>query len=346
MASILMHAVQMSAPHQLAIVRVPEVAAGNDVVVRPMFVGICGTDLDLLDGTMPYLARGEARYPLIPGHEWSGVVVEPGGSEFERGQLVVADPVIGCGSCDACATGPATRCEARYEIGVRNGRQGALAERIAVPLTNLHAVPHGVAAADAALAEPAVTAVAAAELLQQQAADENVLVVGAGTIGLLAASALISTGSSVTVLQRSALRRELVESIGASSWVQEEKLQNANARTFTGAIEASGSTEGLRTAVSHLRAGSSIALAGIYPPQDVVDWTDVVLRELRIVGVLNGPGRYPKALQMIADGVLPAGRLVDSVLPVAGVQQAFSRARERGRIRPKVLIDTSRWKAA
>src|SRR5689334_4879431 len=101
-------------------------------MVAPSYVGLCGTDLDLLDGSMPYFSQGWAALPLQAGHEVAGVVVASYGGEVPVGTRVVIDPVIGCGACPQCAGSRPTHCVDRLEMGVRGGMDGGAAERIAV----------------------------------------------------------------------------------------------------------------------------------------------------------------------------------------------------------------------
>lgn len=336
-----MRAVLLDGPGSIRVGVIPKPPlTGEEALVRPAYVGICGTDLEMLDGSMPYFGLGLASYPVVLGHELSGVIEDPGASGLAAGTPVVADPVIGCGRCPACRSGPATMCQQRAEVGLRDGRQGGLAELVAVPGANLHVVPSGVSLRDAVLTEPAVTSIASVDRLGAAGAS-RVLVVGNGTIGLIAAQMLCATGSSVAVLERSTSRRALIESIGATPLSPDELAADVDG--FTGAIEASGTLDGIASAITALRPGGILALAGVYTAASSVDWTDLVLREITVSGILNGPGRYDRALDLMRRHVIDPAPLIDDAIPIADAARAFRRAAERGRTRPKVLVSLEAW---
>ncbi len=107
-------------------------------------MGLCATDLELLDGSMVYLRHGRAHLPLVPGHEWVARVEDPGAPEpgFAVGDIVVGECSIGCGDCPVCASGGYHQCPRRQETGVMN-RDGALAQQLRFPARSAHAVPQG-----------------------------------------------------------------------------------------------------------------------------------------------------------------------------------------------------------
>lgn len=336
-----MRAVLVDGPGSIRVDDIPRPQLrGDEALVRPVFVGICGTDLEMLDGSMPYFGLGLAAYPVVLGHELSGVIEDPGASGLDAGTPVVVDPVIGCGRCAACRSGPATLCQQRAEVGLRHRRQGGMAEFVAIPRANLHAVPAGVSLRDAVLTEPAVTSIASVDRLGAAGAT-RVLVVGNGTIGLIAAQMLCAAGSSVAVLEHSTSRASLITAIGATPLTSEGLAADVDG--FTGAIEASGTIEGIASAISALRPGGVAALAGVYTAASSIDWTDLVLREITVSGILNGPGRYDRALDLMRCGGIRPAELVDGAMPVADAAHAFHRARERGRPRPKVLVSMEAW---
>jgi threonine dehydrogenase-like Zn-dependent dehydrogenase len=134
----------------------PAEAAPGQVVVDVERVGLCGTDVEFFTGHMSYLHSGEATYPIRIGHEWSAVVsaVGPGVDAGWLGRRVTGDTMLGCGHCARCRSGRHHVCAERYEIGVRRGFPGALAEQLAVPVTALHPLPDTVDATLGALVEP------------------------------------------------------------------------------------------------------------------------------------------------------------------------------------------------
>ena len=147
--------------HALLVHDLPPAGPG-DLLLAPLAVGLCATDLELLDGSMVYLRDGRAHLPLVPGHEWVARVVDPGapGSGFAEGDIVVGECSIGCGDCPVCASGAYHQCPRRQETGVMN-RDGALAQQLRFPARSAHAVPPVVAVEDAVFAEPTAVALRA-----------------------------------------------------------------------------------------------------------------------------------------------------------------------------------------
>jgi threonine dehydrogenase-like Zn-dependent dehydrogenase len=152
-----MRALVLTGPREIAVCDVPApVPAPDEVVVTVERAGVCGTDVELFTGEMPYLHQGHSRYPLRPGHEWAGTVTAVG-ERVERswlGRRVMGDTMLGCGECRRCRRGVQHTCENRQEVGIRGGRHGALAEALAVPARSLHVLPDDMDWTLGALVEP------------------------------------------------------------------------------------------------------------------------------------------------------------------------------------------------
>src|SRR5438105_13346093 len=126
-----MKAILVSQPPAFELVNLPDPACGsNQVIVRTAYCGLCGTDLEILRGAMP---AGYTRYPVVPGHEWTGVVQEVGAqvTNWKAGDRVSVEGYLPCGVCDACLAGESNRCAAREQIGMTHN--GGFAELVAAP---------------------------------------------------------------------------------------------------------------------------------------------------------------------------------------------------------------------
>ncbi|HEY1127068.1 MAG TPA: alcohol dehydrogenase catalytic domain-containing protein, partial [Actinomycetota bacterium] len=159
----------------------------GEVLIRVGAAGICGSDLELMQGTRP---AAYVRYPVVPGHEWAGTVAQvgPGVSGLASGDPVVAEGFRSCGACDRCREGRTNLCLAEYaETGFTH--QGAFAELICVPARLVHRLPAGSDLEAAALLEPAAC-VAGGLLEAELRPGLRIAVIGAGTLGLLAVSLL------------------------------------------------------------------------------------------------------------------------------------------------------------
>ena len=174
-----------SLPARLEVESVSEPILGDDeVLVAPILAGVCGTDLELIDGTID---PAYVRYPLILGHEWVGRLESDLSGVATRGDRVVVEGVIPCGHCEECLIGATNRCATYDEIGFT--RPGAIADRIAVARRLIYALEASVNIDDAVLIEP--MAVVWRALTRFELRDNlNVAVVGDGTVALLAAHPL------------------------------------------------------------------------------------------------------------------------------------------------------------
>ncbi len=329
-------AVHITGPDRFEIVErpTPEVPPGF-VLAAPSYVGLCGTDLDLFDGSMPYLHQGFAAYPLQPGHEWSGTLLQPT-DELPAGTRVILDPVVDCGrdDCELCGAGLVVRCVRRRELGVRNGLAGALATAVAVPSDYLLPIPEGVSTRDAALVEPMVTILEGIKRTAPQP-GEDVLIVGAATLGLAGAMILSARGIRTHVLLRSDVRVSTVEATGAVPWVAGTR---AAVEVFDVVLEAAGTPAGVQASLAHVAPGGRVALLGVPTTLVEVDAAAIAVRDITIKGVLNGPGQYPNGLAAIESGEVKPELLIDRVYPFDEVGAALARSRQRGRTRPKVLV--------
>jgi threonine dehydrogenase-like Zn-dependent dehydrogenase len=298
-------------------------------------VGVCGTDQELLAGTMPYLQEGVAEFPLRPGHEIAGLVLESDPDGPAPGARVVIDPVIGCGSCEACARQLATRCASRREIGVRLGAPGGAAEVVAVPTANLHVVPDAVPLRHAVLAEPGVTALNGVRRLGA-VQGARALVIGPGTLGLVAAQLLAAEGGEVAIHDPAGTRSALAGELGIAA------VRNLDADAFDVVVEAMGAPESIHLALRSVAPGGRIAVLGVQPDRlDGVDVNALVFKDAQMFGVLNGPGLFDEMLAYIASGAVRPSALLETVVPIAAAAKAFAAMSQRGRARPKILLAVS-----
>jgi 2-desacetyl-2-hydroxyethyl bacteriochlorophyllide A dehydrogenase len=328
-----LRALVLSGPDRLAVVDGDEPRPGpHDALVAPEYVGLCGTDLELVRGTMPYFASGDAAYPLRPGHEIVGRVLDCADRSSLVGRAVVVDPVIGCGRCPACAAERVTWCVDRQEVGVRRGRPGGAAALVAVPSANLHPVPEGLSPRTAVLAEPGVTVLHAIERVGD-VKGANALVVGAGTLGLLAAQLLSARDATVEVLDRGVDRRAVVDRTGAT--LQTDVRPGA----YDVVIEAAGIPAGVAAAVDAAAPGAQIAVTGVHgQAMAAVDSDALVLKDLTVHGIFNGGGRYDAVLRELAGGAVDADALIDGEFALDDARAAFERLADPARPRPKVLL--------
>ena len=317
--------VVLSGPGEVHVVAVDDTAPGSgELLIAPEAVGICGTDVDLLDGTMGYLTSGIISYPLTPGHEWSGTVlaVGEGVDGFSPGDRVVGEAPIGCGTCQVCASGEYHLCPDRVETGFIR-QPGALTERFRYPARGAHRLPPHVAMQDAALIEPLAVAYRGVHRLLSHGGG-RLLVVGGGTIGLLCAMTAQALGvEDIVVVEPQPHRREFAESLGIAATA-------SASGSWPLVIEASGRESGMQAALTATGVGGRLLLIGLCGrPSIPVDIDRIVLQDQTVLGSLSSPGVWPEVIDLVASGRILPGRLVTHTFTLAEIVQAFEQMDSR-----------------
>jgi len=294
----------------------------GDALVRVHAVGVCGSDREIHQGTRP---NGYVRYPVTPGHEWSGTVeaVGPGAPDALVGRKVVGEGFRNCGMCDRCRTGETTLCTAGYaETGFT--LPGAMAPTLTLPARLLHVLPDDADPACAALLEPAACAAAAA-LRADVRPGERVAVVGTGTLGLLATQ-LLAAASPAELLAVGRHPEHLTRARACRATLFTAEADPADhAGGFDVVVEAAGAQRSARTAASLLRRGGRLVLTGIPAPGAAgLDPTDLVVRQLDIRTVFGAPpAAWSAAVRAFAAGLLDPSPLITHRLPLAGFAHAM-----------------------
>src|SRR3954468_13172752 len=221
----------------------PKPSAGDECVIRVSAAGICGTDLELL--------RGYAGFSGVPGHEFVGAVEDAGAADFGWvGRRVVGEVTGRCARCAGCRAAGRGHCDVRTVLGIR-GRDGAFAEYLSLPSTNLHAVPDAIDDTTAVFVEPLA---AACRVIEQVSVGPGIeaAVVGAGRLGLLIAQVVQAHGADVTVVVRSDAARSIVEGLGLDA-IAAEEARASLARRMDLVIDATGQPDGFATATALVR---------------------------------------------------------------------------------------------
>lgn len=306
-----MRAVQITGDHRIQVVEViaPE-PRRNEVVLRPVACGICGTDLHICAHGFP-----GTNYPVTPGHEFAGHVVATGADvqTLKEGDFVAVDPNVACGRCEWCRDDKPHLCGALTPIGV--GRPGAAAEQVAVPAANAYRVSESIGHGVAALIEPLACALHAAESAQG-VKDRRVLIAGAGTMGLLTALICRHFGAAeVTVVDPKPAKHAIALAAGASRAVHPQALQD---ESYDVVFEAAGALPALRQALRHLRKTGILVQVGVHEVSAKVEVLpfDIYERELRIVGSNSLANRFPAAVELMGDLAEQAAALIGETYPV------------------------------
>jgi threonine 3-dehydrogenase len=263
----------------------------NDVLIRVHKTGICGTDLHI-ESWDPWAAR-TIHPPLIVGHEFVGEIVEVGSNvattDFTPGDLVSGEGHVVCGRCRHCLAGRRELCAKAIGLGV--GRDGAFAEYVSLPMTNVWHHWPGIDEEVAAIFDPFGNAVHTA--LAFPVLGEDVLVSGAGPIGLMATAVARHAGARhVVVSEPNAYRRELASKMGATLTIdpRERPLESTFAELdmvegFDVALEMSGNATALRGAIGSMAHGGGIAILGIPSEEIALDVNAIVFKQLTLRGI-------------------------------------------------------------
>jgi threonine 3-dehydrogenase len=269
---------------------VPEPEIGNnDVLIKVDRTGICGTDLHIYNWDA--WAQKTIPIPLVVGHEFVGEVVETGSNvtDFHTGDLVSGEGHVVCGRCRNCMAGRRHLCAHTKGIGVN--RPGAFAEYLSLPMTNVWLHSASVNKDVASIFDPFGNAVHTA--LSFDLLGEDVLITGAGPIGLMATAVARHAGARyVVVTDVNPYRIELARAMGATRVVdarterladiqQELKMQEG----FDVGLEMSGNASAFREMLTNMCHGGKVAMLGIPPAEMAIDWNQVVFNMLTIKGI-------------------------------------------------------------
>ncbi|MCP5041920.1 MAG: alcohol dehydrogenase catalytic domain-containing protein [bacterium] len=299
----------------------PEPDAAEGAIVAVELAGVCATDLEITRGYMNY--RG------VLGHEFVGRV--EAGPDSWIGRRVVGEINIACGSCPTCAEGLGRHCPTRSVVGILD-HDGAFAQRIALPVENLHRVPDAVPDEAAVFTEPLA---AAFEILEQVevTSQQDCLVFGDGRLGQLIGQVLHSTGASVTSVGKHTQKLALLEARGIAT--RELADWEASPDQADIVVEASGSANSFARAVGATRPRGTLVLkttAADHPPLDLAP---LVIHEINVVGSRCGP--FEPALEALANGTVDVQPLIAARFPLEQASQALDHAGRSGVL--KVLID-------
>jgi L-iditol 2-dehydrogenase len=362
-----MRAIEFHGDERLEIVERPDPAPGEgELLIAPTAVGICGTDVEIFDGSLAYFRMGIAAYPIVPGHEWTGTVVDVGAgvTGFSAGDRVVGEVAIGCGVCVRCRAGRRHLCARRTETGIVH-MDGAMASRMVFPATFAHRVELDPRAG--ALVEP--TSVALHAVRRGRVAGQRVLVVGAGPIGLLVAQCARAEGAAeVVVTDTREDRLTLAAALGfprAMALAEQPLEEDPHAGHAHGArvpggwgdpaalvavldalgerdlidvaILCAGGPAAIASAFAAVRPGGTVVALGLSgKPTIPFDFDGMVVRDVDLIGVLGSVGYWPDAIELITSGKVMTEPVVTGAYPLDRTRDALEQLVKPGTL--KVLI--------
>jgi len=308
-------------------VPVPKIGA-NEVLIKTSKMGICGTDLHIVnwDGW----AQRNIQTPRIIGHEFVGDIVELGAEVdgYAIGDRVTAEGHITCGLCRNCLAGKKHLCA--HAIGIGGGRDGAFAEYLVMPANNLWRVHDDIPSEIAAILDPLGNAVHTA--LSFDLIAEDVLITGAGPIGIMTAAVCRFAGARHIVLTDvNDYRLKLAAKMGVSRTVNvtHDALEQAMtdlkmSNGFDVGLELSGNPVAFNSMINHMYHGGRIAILGFLPPTTEISWDQVIFKGLHLKGVYGREvfETWYKMTQMLRSG-LDVSPVITHRFPMQAYKKAF-----------------------
>jgi 2-desacetyl-2-hydroxyethyl bacteriochlorophyllide A dehydrogenase len=320
-----MQAIVFPSPEQISIEWVNEpVCEADEVVVQVSQVGICGTDLHIFRNE--YLST----FPIIAGHEFVGQVVDTGRqvSWLKKGDRVAVDPNLYCGECYFCRQEQANHCLNWQGVGIT--RPGGFAEYVAVPARACYQVPENLTDTQAAFIEPLSCVIHALKRLRVWPGDE-VLIFGAGPMGLLLVQAMRHSGASrIDVVEKEQDRRSLALSMGATTAVAADaeyakKLTDLAPYGHAIVIDATGIPAVIQQALQFLKPRGQYLQFGVAPKGAIVQWQpyEIFHKDLTIIGSFALCYTFQPAVAWLANHVVEIESLVSHTLPLVEFQRGF-----------------------
>lgn len=303
---------------KLAVREVEKPAREDESLVRVLLSGICNTDLEI--------ARGYAGFKGTIGHEFVGVVEEASDAQLV-GQRVVGEINAGCGKCALCTAGDPRHCAERTVLGIL-GRDGAHAEFLTLPQTNLFKVPDPVLDEHAVFTEPLAAACGVLECVDIKP-DDRVAVIGDGKLGLLCAQVIALTGANVLLIGKHAEKLRIAERRGIETTTP--KAATRRKREFDVVVEASGSPSGFAGALALLRPRGVLILKSTFEGKAEFAQAPLVVDEISIVG--SRCGRFQPALDLLKKGAIDIDSLISEEYPLARGVYAMERAGKKGALK-------------
>ena len=284
----------------------------DETLVRVNLAGICGTDLEILDGYMEYAG--------ILGHEFVGTV-EKSRNPTMVGKRVVGEINAGCGKCDSCMSGMQRHCPSRTVLGILK-RDGAFAEFLSLPEKNLHVIPDSISNEQAVFVEP----LAAAFEIKEQVSlkpEWNVAVVGDGRLAQLIIQVIKLTCSNITCFGKHESKLEGLVQSGIKIKIG---IESTDEKLFDLVVEATGSNSGFVDTMKLVKPRGIVILKSTIASRENLDLTPTIINEITLIG--SRCGLFKPAIDALASGIISVNSMIDSTFPLEKFEDAIVHAKK------------------
>ena len=283
----------------------------DETLVRVNLAGICGTDLEILDGYMEYTG--------ILGHEFVGTV-EKSRNPTMVGKRVVGEINAGCGKCNSCMNGIQRHCPSRTVLGILK-RDGAFAEFLSLPEKNLHVIPDSISNEQAVFVEP----LAAAFEIKEQVSlkpEWNVAVVGDGRLAQLIIQVIKLTCSNITCFGKHESKLEGLVQSGIKIKIG---IESTDEKLFDLVVEATGSNSGFVDTMKLVKPRGIVILKSTIASRENLDLTPTIINEITLIG--SRCGLFKPAIDALASGIISVNSMIDSTFPLEKFEDAIIHAK-------------------
>ena len=308
----------------------------GEVLAKVNCVGLCATDVAIYTGKNSFEEKGLIKYPMIQGHEWSGTVVEVGKgvTQVAIGDRVIGDCAVTCGNCKECISGNYIQCEHQRSVGTVNAWNGAMEEYILMPQRSVYKIPDELSFEEAALVEPLAIGFYAVERAEIGIGD-TVVVYGTGTIGFGALIAAVnSSAASVIFVGRKRKKLKMGQDFGATHCInimevdaKAEIMKLTKGKGAEVVIDATGSPEVLKTCMGLVKNSGKLSMPAFYDTKiDNFDIDDIVLRNLKVIGVSGSPNLSLKVMNIIKEKKIEVSKLITARFKLEELAAAYYQA--------------------
>jgi len=284
----------------------------NETLVQVNLAGICGTDLEILNGYM--------KYSGILGHEFVGTVVKSNNPNL-IGKRVVGEINAGCTKCDFCIRGMERHCPSRTVLGILK-RDGAFAEFLSLPEKNLHVIPDSISDEQAVFVEPLAAAFEINEQISLKP-EWNVAVVGDGRLAQLIIQVIKLTCSNITCFGK---HQNKLEGLIQSGIKIKIGIESTDEQLFDLVVEATGSNSGFTDTMKLVKPRGAVVLKSTIASRENLDLTSTIINEITLIG--SRCGLFKPAIDALATGVISVDSMVDCTFPLDKFEDAIVHAKK------------------
>lgn len=336
----------MISPMKIEIQEVPKpVVKPGEVLIRIIKVGICGSDVHISHGGIPFV-----NYPIVQGHEACGDVVDTCECRnIQVGDKVIVIPQLICGECEACKSGKSNLCESVQIIGVHNN--GLCSEYVSIPESCVMKIPAHVMSEIGAMVEPLAVAVHAVNLAGEMK-DKNVLVMGAGIIGNLVAQVAKARGAKVMIVGRTQYRLDYAKQFGIDYCINEKNEDVGMRVTDTfgkGAdicIECIGIEKSVNDCFLYCKKGGIVVVLGIFGEKQLIDMFSLQDKELIVIGsMMYVKQDFQESMELIEQKKVQLSPLISGHFSLENFDEAYQYIADKSNPVMKVMIDIGTGKS-